>query len=121
MSPAERRSVKVRILDREYAFASQGEETDARLQEVAHLVDEKMREVRRTSRTLTPMQIAILAGLELVDELLRSQRDASAVEADISQRASRLTESLGELLRGVEVTPLSVQPADPETGPGAAD
>ena len=102
MPPADRRVVKVRVLDREYAFASQGEEMDERLQHVARLVDEKMREVRGTSRTLTPMQIAVLAGLELVDELLRMRQDVSAVEEDISQRANRLTESLGQLLRGGE-------------------
>ena len=116
MPASDRRVVKVRILDREYAFASQGEDVDERLRTVAGLVDEKMRQVKGTSRALTPMQIAVLTGLELVDELLRMRRDVSAVEQDISQRANRLTESLGQLLRGVATVSST---ADQETGGGA--
>jgi cell division protein ZapA (FtsZ GTPase activity inhibitor) len=48
------------------------------------------------------MQTAVLTGLELVDELLRMQRDVSSVEEDISKRTNRLTESLGQLFREVE-------------------
>jgi cell division protein ZapA (FtsZ GTPase activity inhibitor) len=106
MPPVDRRIVKVRILDREYSFASKGEEADAHIREVAHLVDEKMREVGRNARDATPppapLQAAVLAGLELVDELLRMQRDVSSVEEDISERTNRLTESLGQLFREVE-------------------
>ena len=102
MPPVDRRIVKVRILDREYSFASKGEEADAHIREVAHLVDEKMREVGRNARDAAPLQAAVLAGLELVDELLRMQRDVSSVEEDISERTNRLTESLGQLFREVE-------------------
>ena len=48
------------------------------------------------------MQTAVLTGLELVDELLRMQRDVSSVEDDISERTHRLTESLGQMFREVE-------------------
>ena len=40
---AERRIVKVRILNKEYAFASQGEEADEHIRQEAQLVDDKMR------------------------------------------------------------------------------
>jgi cell division protein ZapA (FtsZ GTPase activity inhibitor) len=102
MPPAERRIVKVRILDQEYCFASKGEEADAHIRQVARLVDEKMRDVGRTAGNTTPMQTAVLTGLELIDELLRMQRDVSSVEEDISKRTNRLTESLGQLFREVE-------------------
>lgn len=102
MPPLDRRIVKVRILDREYCFASTGEEADAHIRQVARLVDEKMRDVGRNAGDATPMQTAVLTGLELVDELLRMQRDVSSVEEDISQRTNRLTESLGQLFREVE-------------------
>lgn len=103
MPPAERqRFVKVRILDREYAFASKGQEADDHIRQVARLVDEKMREVGKGAGNATPMQTAVLAGLEFVDELLQMQRNVSSVEQDISARTSRLTESLGQLFREVE-------------------
>ena len=102
MPPSDRRTVKVRILDREYCFASKGEEADAHIRQVARIVDEKMRDVGGNAGDTTPMQIAVLTGLELVDELLRMQRDVSSVEDDISERTNRLTESLGQLFREVE-------------------
>ncbi len=105
MPPAERqRFVRVRILEREYAFASTGEAADEHIREVARLVDEKMREVGKSARNTTPMQTAVLAGLEFVDELLKMQRDVSSVEEDISSRTNRLTESLGQLFREVEAS-----------------
>lgn len=102
MPPLDRRIVKVRILDREYSFASKDEEADAHIRQVARIVDEKMRDVGRNAGDATPMQTAVLTGLELVEDLLRMQRDVSSVEQDISQRTNRLTESLGQLFRQVE-------------------
>ena len=119
MPPTDRRIVKVRILDREYAFLSTGEEADAHIQQVARLVDEKMRTVGQGAGHTTPMQVAVLAGLEFSEELLRMQRDVSSVEEGISARTNRLTESLGQLFRKVELAPTVSGPG--ETEGGAAD
>jgi cell division protein ZapA (FtsZ GTPase activity inhibitor) len=119
MPSADRRIVKVRILDREYAFASKGEEADAHIQQVARLVDEKMREMGQAGGNTTAMQAAVLAGLEFADELLRMQRDVSSVEEDISERTNRLTESLGQLFREVEQATTAAGTGDTEDG--AAD
>jgi len=92
------RVVKVTILGREYAFASQGEEADAHVRRVAGLIDERMREVSRRSQRQAPLQVAVLTGLELVDELLQLQREADTVEEQIAERTSRLSDTLGQLL-----------------------
>ncbi len=103
MAPAVR-TIKVAILGRQYTFASRGEETDRHIQKVAELVDAKMREVQYDGST--PIQTAVLAGLELIDELLHLQDEVSNVEADLSERTHRLTESLGRIFRDAEqVTP----------------
>jgi cell division protein ZapA len=95
------RVVKVTILGREYAFASQGEEADAHVRRVAGLIDERMREVSRRSQRQAPLQVAVLTGLELVDELLQLQREADEVEEQIAARTSRLSDTLGQLLGDV--------------------
>ena len=95
------RVVKVTILGREYAFASQGEEADAHVRRVAGLIDERMREVSRRSQRQAPLQVAVLTGLELVDELLQLQREADTVEEQIAERTSRLSDTLGQLLGDV--------------------
>ncbi|MBT6150329.1 MAG: cell division protein ZapA, partial [Gemmatimonadetes bacterium] len=92
------RAVKVTILGREYAFASQGGDADAHVRRVAELVDERMREVSRRATRQGPLGVAILTGLELVDELLSLQREADSVEEQIAERTSRLSSSLGQLL-----------------------
>jgi cell division protein ZapA (FtsZ GTPase activity inhibitor) len=118
MPPSDRRTVKVRILDRDYCFASKGEEADAHIRQVARIVDEKMRDVGGNAGDTTPMQIAVLTGLELVDELLRMQRDVSSVEDDISERTNRLTESLGQLFREVETEVQTQGRTQVQTGSG---
>jgi cell division protein ZapA (FtsZ GTPase activity inhibitor) len=112
---AESRTVKVRILDRQFAFASDGEETDQQIRQVAELVDEKMRDVQRSAGTKTPIQTAVLAGLELVDELMRLQREVSDVESNLSERTNRLSESLGRIFREVE------EVETPDSAKGAGD
>jgi cell division protein ZapA (FtsZ GTPase activity inhibitor) len=99
MAPA-LRTIKVAIMGRQYTFASRGEETDRHIQQVAELVDAKMREVQYDGST--PIQTAVLAGLELVDELMHLQDEVSTVEANLSERTHRLTESLGQIFREAE-------------------
>lgn len=99
MAPA-LRTIKVAIMGRQYTFASRGEETDRHIQQVAELVDAKMQEVRDDGST--PIQTAVLAGLELIDELMHLQDELSAVESNLYERTHRLTESLGQIFRGAE-------------------
>ena len=44
----------------------------------------------------------MLAGLELVDELMHLQDEVNAVESSLYERTHRLTESLGQIFRGAE-------------------
>ena len=99
MAPAVR-TIKVAIMGRQYTFASRGEETDRHIQQVAELVDEKIRQVQYDGST--PIQTAVLAGLELVDELMHLRDEVSAVETNLYERTHRLTESLGRIFRGAE-------------------
>ena len=94
------RTIKVAIMGRQYTFASRGEESDRHIQQVAELVDEKMRQVQYDGST--PIQTAVLAGLELVDELMHLQDEVNAVESSLYERTHRLTESLGQIFRGAE-------------------
>ena len=74
------------------------------VQQIAQLVDERMHQVRGELRAGSPLQVAILANLNLVEELLSLQEDYASTESDIAQRTSRLTASLGRLFAEVETT-----------------
>lgn len=102
------RVVRVSILGKEYAFASPSAETDQHILQVAQLVEAKIRQVQAEAGAATPMQTAVVAGLELVDELLRLRREVSVAQDNIAERTDRLTESLGRLFR--EAAPVRETP-----------
>ena len=62
-----------------------------------------MHEIKRELQSGNPLQVAILASLSLVEELLSLREDYASAEADIAQRTSQLATSLGHLFAEVEV------------------
>ena len=92
-------SVKVSILDRTFELASENEQSAEHIRQVAQMVDETMRQAQKTDRTRSLLHAAVMAGLNLVDELFRLRAEYQTAESDITQRTSRLTTSLGEFVR----------------------
>lgn len=102
-------SVVVNIYGKNYTFALGPGQTVEHIQEIAQLVDDRMRQAYEAHRLPAPLQIAILAGLNLVDELFKLQSDYRTAESELDQRASRLAASLGRLFEQTEATPLDSQ------------
>ena len=90
--------VTAEIYGKRYTFSCQDEAEAARVRQAAELVDAAMLRVRDEQRPPTPLQTAILAALNLVDELQRLRSEYAAAETSIAERTSRLTASLGRLL-----------------------
>jgi len=67
----DRSTVSVKILDKEYLFACKEGEQEG-LMEAASYLDEKMRQIRATSKTLGPDRIAVMAAINIAHELLQS-------------------------------------------------
>jgi cell division protein ZapA len=63
------RSIEIHILGRAYKVACSREEESA-LIAAADYLDEKMREIRESSKVIGAERIAIMAGLNLAHELL---------------------------------------------------
>lgn len=98
--------VTVEILGKRYTFACEGEAEAARVREAAELVEERMRRIRDEQHPPSPLQTAILAALNLVDEMRRMRSEYEAAETDIAERTNRLTASLGKLLEPAEQPPV---------------
>lgn len=79
------------ILDKEYRIACDPEERESLLQS-AHLVDERMREVRNTGRVIGTERIAVMVALNIAHELL----DLKQHKSDDTQVISRRIQSLQE-------------------------
>ena len=77
-----------------------GSDEDGYLQSLADLVDRKMREVAQHVNTSDTARIAILAALNLADELFQVQRRQEGERDEIREKVAALTEELTEALGG---------------------
>ena len=93
------------IFGKTYTLGVDQDHSAAHVQHIAQFVDKRMHQVKGELRTgASPLQVAVLASLNLVDELLSIREDHAATESDIAERTSRLTASLGRLFAEVEAT-----------------
>ena len=75
-----------------------GEDNPEHLQEVANLVDQRMREVAQQVTTVDTAKIAILAALSIADEMYRRGKQQDGERVDIQERVATLTEKLEKAL-----------------------
>jgi cell division protein ZapA len=96
----QRSVVKVRILGDEYTLRTEAsaEHTKA----VAEHVDRTIRAILAGSSTMETQKAAILAALQITDELFREQQAMETVTADIRQLASDIRPLLPPAKRGEE-------------------
>ena len=85
--------VSVRILDKEFMIACPYEQRSALLDSAQYL-DTKMREVRDTGKVVGLDRIAVIAALNLADELLRAQTREQQLEAEMGGRVRALRERI---------------------------
>lgn len=92
---AENLSTTVQILDREYKI--RGVADASYIREVAQYVDAKLREVSQGS-TVPPAseRVAILAAMNIADELFQLRRASTEEFSSIEQRAQSLIRMLDE-------------------------
>jgi cell division protein ZapA len=86
----------VEIFGRTYHV--RGGDDNGYLQGLADLVDRKMREVAEHVKTDDMARIAILAALNLADELFQIQSQQEGERVEIREKVAKLTEELSEAL-----------------------
>ncbi|MBS0193723.1 MAG: cell division protein ZapA [Proteobacteria bacterium] len=91
--------VTVRILDRDYLIACEPSEREG-LVEAAHLLDERMRDIRGGNRMAAIDRIAVMAALNLAHELLQSRQVSSRREQQLDRTLGELNRKLDGLLAG---------------------
>jgi len=95
----ETRSTTVEILGREYKI--RGAADPAYIQEVARYVDGKLREVSQVASGPATDRAAILAAINIADELFQLRRSSSEEFSSIERRTQTLIRLLDESLAGV--------------------
>ena len=77
-----------------------GEDDPEHLREVAALVDRRMREVAEKVTTVDTAKIAILAALNIADELFRCREKQEGERVDIQEKVADLAGKLEKALDG---------------------
>jgi len=89
--------VSVRILEKEYHIACPMEERSALLDSAEYL-NSKMREIRETGKVVGLDRIAVIAALNMANELLRLRNRDSNLESDVGGRLRILRERVESAL-----------------------
>ena len=91
MSEKEPAHVTVRILEKEY-FVSCPADERADLLDSAEYLNKKMREVRDTGKVVGADRIAVIAALNMANELLRLRRQDQELQGAVSGRVKNMRE-----------------------------
>ena len=79
--------MKIDIYDQSYNVNA--EQNAAYVTELAAYVDLKMREVAETTRTVDSLRVAVLAALNIADELFAARERQQQVEGPLRQRVEK--------------------------------
>ena len=93
--------VSVRILDKEYQVACRPEErTD--LLDSAEILNTKMREIRDNGRVVGLDRIAVMAALNMANDLIHAQARDVQLEGDVSNRLKSISDRVENVLSGTQ-------------------
>ena len=84
MSDKEPAHVTVRILEKEY-FVSCPQDERADLLDSAEFLNKKMREIRDTGKVVGADRIAVMAALNMANELLRLRKQEADVQGSVGR------------------------------------
>ncbi len=90
--------VNIRILDKEYQVACPADERAA-LQDSAEMLNAKMREIRDSGRVVGLERIAVMAALNMANELLRSRDRGEGLETKAKARVKAMRERVESALQ----------------------
>jgi cell division protein ZapA len=90
-------TVSVRILEKEYQVACPDDEVDA-LTASARYLDSQMAEIRDTGKVFGVDRIAVMAALNIANELLSNKGQATAVSNFMEDKVQSLAERVSSAL-----------------------
>ncbi len=91
MSEKEPAHVTVRILEKEY-FVSCPQDERAALLDSAEYLNKKMREIRDTGKVVGADRIAVMAALNMANELLRLRKQDAELQGAVTGRVKHMRE-----------------------------
>jgi len=90
--------VNVKILEKEYQISCKAEERAA-LMDSAELLDSKMRQIRESGKVSGLDRIAVMAALNMANELLQARGHGESLETDAAVRIQAMRERVESALQ----------------------
>ena len=90
-------TVEVKIYNQTYHIRGEGD--GAYIQQLAEYVDRRMKEVSAGTMTADSLRVAILAALNIADELYKLKTTMEQLDSTISERSTEFAQLLDGLLR----------------------
>ncbi len=94
------RGINISILGRDFSVACPPDEQDALL-EAASYLDGNMKEIQKTGKIIGAERVAIMAALNITNDLLKLQK-ATAGQIQVQERLDSLQERIDAALREAE-------------------
>jgi cell division protein ZapA len=95
---SEKNVLKIRIYGAEYLIRGQADVNY--MKSVAEYVDSKMLEVDKNVRVDSSLKVAILATLNIADELFRERAEKENIRTELEQKLQQLNELIDRQLSG---------------------
>ncbi|GHA04002.1 cell division protein ZapA [Arenicella chitinivorans] len=97
---AQNRGINISIMGRDFSVACPPEEQEDLL-EAAQFLDKNMKEIQKTGKIIGAERCAIMAALNITNDLLKLQK-STAGQDKVQARLSSLQERIDEVLRDAE-------------------
>jgi len=94
----------VKIFDHQYRIGSASADAGA-IQQAADFLDERMRQIAGNVKKRVPLEVAILAAMEIADEVLRFRNRREQLLSEADERVSRFTRKLEDGTAGSDDPP----------------
>ena len=90
-------STRIDIFDQNYQL--RGVTDPAHVQELAAYVDRKMREIADASKTVDSLKVAVMAALNIADELFQERENARRMDAIVYDKSMECSRLLDQVLK----------------------
>ncbi|MDB4307685.1 cell division protein ZapA [Gammaproteobacteria bacterium] len=90
--------VNVKILEKEYQISCKADER-AELLDSAELLNERMRMIKESGKVTGLDRIAVMAALNIANELISAQGKGDALEGDAAERLTAMRERVESALQ----------------------
>ena len=97
ISPSIPQTIKVKIYNQTYNIRGDG--NNEYTQQLAAYVDEKMREIASSTLTVDSLRVAILAALNLADELHQLRKRHEQMDSVLGERSGQCSTLLDKFLK----------------------